>query len=264
MIETDELEDIETMDHSVRVHVAALGFEVDKIIEPLLKMDADRFVLVIRKDETYAKKFQDEIERKLDQNGIDYMIKEAELLDLVDCISVFGRIIHKLREEEHDVYVNVSSSTSISAIGASFAATLWGAKPYYARPEYYLHVHERKPGDPLSKGLRDVIPIYNLHFERPDEKLLHILQYIKNKGSRDRCLVKNKDVIEFLNEIGYIEVGDKVKHRDQSLNKKFRERYRNLLEKHWGFIFLEGNTKSKKIGLTDKGKKYLKMFEYLV
>ncbi len=247
-----------------RVHVAPLGYELDRIVEPLEDYNADEFVLVIRTDETYGKEHQENVENWLEEHDIEYSIEEAELLDLVDCISVFGRIVHDLKENGHDVYVNISSSTTISAIGASFAATLWDAEPYYARPERYIHEHEREPGEPMSRGLEDVIQVQKLHFEKPDEDLLQILQYIDIHGRGEENVVRNKDVIEFLDREGYLEVGENVRNRSQSLNKKFRERYRKKLEDKWNFVFLKGETRARKIGLTEKGKQYLKMFEYLV
>ena len=71
-------------------------------------------------------------------------------------------------------------------------------------------------------------------------------------------------MIEFLDREGYLELGGNVRNRSQSLNKKFRERYRKKLEDKWNFVFLKGETRARKIGVTEKGKQYLKMFEYLV
>ena len=247
-----------------RVHVAPLGYELDRIVEPLEELKADEFILIIQKEEKLGKEHQKNVEDWLKEHDVEYSIEEAELLDLVDCISVFGRIVHRLKDEGHDVYVNISSSTSISAVAASFAATLWDAEPYYARPEYVVHEHEREPGEPMSRGLKDVIPIQKLHFERPDEELLRILQYIDREGRGRDNTVRNRDVIDFLDREGYLDVGEGVRNRSQSLNKKFRERYRKELEEKWSFVYLEGETRARKIGLTEKGKQYLRMFEYLV
>ncbi len=97
------------------------------------------------------------------------------------------------------------------------------------------------------------------NFGTPDEELLRILQYIENKGG----VVRNKDVIEYLESEDFLEVGD-VRNKSQSLNKKFRERYRDRLTEKWGFVTLEGKTRNRKIRLTKEGERYLKMFEYLV
>jgi len=247
-----------------RVHVAPLGYELDRIVEPLKRLKADEFILVIRENETYGKEHKDNVVDWLKDHEIKYNIEEAELLDLVDCISVFGRIVHDLKQKGHDVYVNISSSTSISSIGASFAAMLWDAEPYYARPERYVHEHEREPGEPMSEGLKDVIPLQALHFEIPDKKLLQILKYIDENGWGEEHMVRNKKVIDFLVEEGHLTVDDSVQNKSQSLNKKFRERFRKKLEEKWRFIYTEGETRARKIGLTDQGKQYLKMFEYLV
>ncbi len=247
-----------------RIHVAPLGYELDRIVEPLVEYQADEFVLVVRKNETYGRDHQDNVEKKLMEEGIPYVVEEAELLDLVDCISVFGRIVHNLKKQGHEVYVNISTSTSISAVGASFAAMLWDAVPYYARPEREVREHERKPGEPMSQGLKDVILVQSLHFEMPDVELLRILKFISTNARGKDGVVKNKEVMEHLRKEGYLELDRRVKNRSQALNKKFRERYRDQLEVRWGFVFLMGETRDRRIGLTKKGEMYLKMFEYLV
>ncbi len=247
-----------------RVHVAPLGYEFDRIVEPLKELKADQFWLVIRKEETFGKDHLDRVEGWLEERGLDYQIEEAELLDMVDCISVFGRIIHDLKQQGHDVYVNISTSTGISAVAASFAAIIWDAEPYYALPEKVIDEHKRKPGEPMSEGLKDVFEIQTLHLQIPDKEQLRILDYIQRNGYGKDNVVKNKDVIDFMVREGMLTVDERVKNKSQSLNKKFRERFRNKLENDWGFIYLQGETRNRKIGLTPKGKNYLKMFEYLV
>ncbi|MFW5898658.1 MAG: DUF6293 family protein [Candidatus Saliniplasma sp.] len=247
-----------------RVHVAPLGYELDRIVEPLIEYRADEFILVKRTNEVYGRKHLENVEKKLKEIGIEYSVEEADLLDLTDCISVFGRIVHDEKQAGNEVYVNISSSTSISAVAASFAAMLWDAEPYYARPERIVHEHEREPGEPMSQGLKDVIPVQRLHFEIPDRELLKILKYIDDKTRENKRFVSNKDVIDFLKEKEMLTVGDGVRNESQSLNKKFRERYRNDLVDKWDFIKLKGKTRSRKIGLTEKGMQYLNMFGYLV
>ena len=77
-----------------RIHVAPLGFEHDRIIEPLVKYNADKLILVTMKEEKYGLKHLENVKKTLDEKNITYIIETADLLDLIDCIRVFGRIIY--------------------------------------------------------------------------------------------------------------------------------------------------------------------------
>lgn len=245
-----------------RVHVVPLGYEHDRIVIPLVEYKADKVVIVKRREERLGVEFLERLKKTLDAKRIPYEIEEAEILDLVDCIRVFGRIIHNLKEKGHDVYVNVSTSTSIAAIAAALAAMQWDAEPYYALPEKWLHENEREPGEPIAKGLRDVLSLQKLHLEVPDTKLLYILRFIDSNSTKGKILYRK--VVERLENERWLEVDERAKHRHQALIRQFQDRYLKPLVEKWGFVELEGRTRARKIGLTEKGRQYLRMFEYLV
>ena len=246
-----------------RIHVVPLGFEHDRIILPLLKYNADELYLVIMKDEKYGKKHLENVENTLNQKGLKYVIWEADLLDLVDCIRVFGEIVYDLKVRKgHDVYVNVSTSTSISAIGISFAAMLWGAKAYHVQPKRWVEENRRKPGEPLATGLNDVIALQRLHLEIPDRKLLYVLYHINEKANHGK--VSYSDVLNHLWDKGWLKEPKNSKFPRQAVTRQFQERFIRHLKDKWNFVFIGGQTRGRKIGLTEEGKKYLRMFEYLV
>jgi hypothetical protein len=160
------------------------------------------------------------------------------------------------------VYVNVSTSTSVATIALAYVSMLWGATAYHAQPKKWVNENERKPGEPIAKGLNDVISLQRLHFEIPDKKILYCLHYIDKTSDNDSILYG--DVLDHLWDKGWLKEPKGSKYERQAVTRQFQERFIKHLKNKWNFIFIEGRTRARKIGLTDEGKKYLRMFEYLV
>jgi hypothetical protein len=246
-----------------RIHVAPLGFEHDRIILPLIKYKADELYLVTMREEKHGKIHLKNVINTLKQKEIKYTIIEADLLDLIDSIQVFGKIVYELKiKQGHDVYVNISTSTSIATIAISYVAMLWGATAYHAQPKKWIEEDKRKPGEPITTGLNDVIGLQRLHHEKPDSQFLYILSYIDKQKTNDT--IKYSNVLNHLWDKGWLDAPKNSKFPRQAVTRQFQERYIKNLEQKWEFISIRGNTQARKIELTEKGKKYLKMFSYLV
>lgn len=244
-----------------RIHVAPLGFEHDRIIKPLFRYDADQLILVTMRDEKYGLKHLENVKETLKENDFTYVVEEVDLLDLVDCIRVFGKIIYEQTQQGHNVFVNISSSTSISSIGASFAAMLWDATPYHAQPKEWVQEDTREPGEPITHGLANVFQLQKLQIDIPDRELLYILNFIKDNSWKGK--IRYNEVMKDLEEKGWLDASD-AKYKQQTLTRQFQSRYLSRLKDKWNFVDLKGKTRARKISLTEKGERYLKMFEYLV
>ena len=64
---------------TLRVHIAPVGFEIDRIIIPAVEMKADKVWLVVHDNvaEDKASKYRDKIEKSLEEKGIKTEINEA-------------------------------------------------------------------------------------------------------------------------------------------------------------------------------------------
>lgn len=244
-----------------KIHIAPIGYEDERIYLPPLENGVDRMILVKRREEELAEEYLERVKNKLDEEGVPYIVEEVDIFDIIDCIRVFGNII-KDQDEMDDVFVNMSTSTGIVAVGASLAAMQWDAEPYYALPESYQHEKDREPGEAMTKGLRDVLEIQKLHIETPSEDLIRIIKFIDdNSGDDDK--VRYKEVIDYLEEIGLLDA-EHTENKPQSLIRQFQTRYLKDLKNKWEFVKLEGFTRARKIKLTDEGRRYLRMYGYLV
>ena len=101
---------------NLRVHIAPVGFEIDRVVVPATKMKADLVYLIA--DENIATdkstKFQTEIIKKLKRKKIDTKVVYANRLQLFDIIRVVKEIILEHRNDEF--FVNVASGSKIHAI----------------------------------------------------------------------------------------------------------------------------------------------------
>ena len=122
---------------TLRVHIAPVGFEIDRIIIPAVEMKADKVWLVVHDNvaEDKASKYRDKIEKSLEEKGIKTEITYANRLRLFPIIKAVTEIIFK--ERKNDIYVNVASGSKIHAIGCMMACMLFDDRdkihPFYAQ-----------------------------------------------------------------------------------------------------------------------------------
>ncbi len=125
----------------LRVHIAPVGFEVDRIIIPATKMKADKVWLVVHDNPTEDKahKYRLKIEKDLAKKGIKTGIAYANRLMLFPIIKAVKEII--VKERKNDIYVNVATGSKIHAIGCMMACMIFDDRknihPFYAQADKY-------------------------------------------------------------------------------------------------------------------------------
>ena len=87
----------------LRVHVAPVGFEVDRIVLPAINMKADRVWLVVhdKAHEDKGDKFVKAIQSRLRDARIDCLQAQADRIDLFDILRALRTIF--LREKENSL-----------------------------------------------------------------------------------------------------------------------------------------------------------------
>ena len=122
---------------NLRIHIAPVGFEIDRIIIPAVRMKADKVWLVAHEDVAKDKsiKYRQKIERQLEKKGIKTEVVFANRLRLFPIIKAVTKIIFK--ERKNDIYVNVATGSKIHAIGCMMACMLFDDRdkihPFYAQ-----------------------------------------------------------------------------------------------------------------------------------
>jgi uncharacterized protein DUF6293 len=258
----------------LRVHVAPVGFEIDRIVLPAINMKADRVWLIVHAGSHADKgdQFVTAIESKLKDARIECLQASADRIDLFDILRALRTII--LKEKGNSILVNVSVGSKIQAIASMMACMMFKdmamIKPYYVVPERYnssLVKEDKQETD----GVRDIIGLPEYKIEIPGDKLIRCLDLIDRR--REGKITK-RELKDLAIENGLIHIDDKQMISSTS-RKTARGEYsdqaaymalnKNLIEPLlvWRFITESKVGSHHVISLTEDGKHALKFLNTL-
>jgi uncharacterized protein DUF6293 len=219
----------------LRVHVAPVGFEVDRIVLPAINMKADRVWLIVHSGAKADKgdKFVKAIQSKLKDARIECLKAPADRIDLFDILRALRTII--LKEKENSILVNVSVGSKIQAIASMMACMMFKdlamIKPYYVVPEIY-NSSLAKENKQETEGVKDIIGLPEYKIEIPSDKLIRCLGIIDERAGGK---ISKRELKDQAIQNNLIHVDDKKITSDQAaymaLNKNLIE---PLLD--WKFI----------------------------
>ena len=108
----------------LRIHVASVGFVIDRIVLPAINMKADRVWLTVHSGSEVDKgdEFVKAIQWKLSDGRIECLQASADRIDLFDISKALRTII--LKEKGNSILVNVSVGSKIQAIASMMACML--------------------------------------------------------------------------------------------------------------------------------------------
>jgi len=224
----------------LRIHIAPLGFESDRIILPVMEMKADKVWILIHNDpkRTEARPYLDEIKKRLKKEKVNFEIMELNRLNLFSTIKGVRKIMSEGGENTY--YVNVSSGSKIQAIACTMACMMFNEKnnliPYYVQPKKYFSYK----GEQMSTGLEKIIDLPKYEIKTPDDKLMQSLQIIKQNNNR----ITKSDLAKFTDKEKIIEIGAKDENYEQARFASLDKNIIQPLKDNWNFI------KEKKIGRT--------------
>jgi hypothetical protein len=237
----------------LRIHIAPVGFEIDRIVLPAKNMRADRVWLLIHNEtnDDIGKSFSNLICEQLSGSGIEYEFEHADRTQLFDTLRALRTIIFK--EKKNAIFVNVSVGSKIQAIASMMACMMFkdevNIKPYYAIPERY----ETIPREQETVGLKKIVTLPEYKIEIPQDNLIRCLQIIHGKGGniitkkelRDQALAQNLIYIE------------RSENKEQSAYMALKNNLLDPLLK-WKFIQIEKIGRRHNITLTEDGMNALK------
>ncbi len=101
---------------NLRVHIAPVGFEIDRIVLPAKQMKADKIWLLVHDNPSQDKAtpFVEKIQKQLKKEKIKVVKEHHDRLDLFQIIKTVKKIIED--EKENNVYVNLASGSKIQAL----------------------------------------------------------------------------------------------------------------------------------------------------
>lgn len=236
---------------NLRIHIAPVGFEIDRIVIPAVKLKADLVYLIVHDNlsDDKAQRYHIEIQKQLKKKKIKTKTVYANRFRLFGIIRVIKEVIQNHRKDEF--FVNVASGSKIHAIGCMMACMLFDDRknihPFYPQAESYP-VYKNK--EQQTYGVKDIhgLPTYQLLTPKPD--LIAALKIIKEHDGR----IQKKVLAVIAEEKKILNIGARKENhsnaRFASLDKKIIQPLLNT----WGFIEEEKIGKNRWISFTDDGK----------
>lgn len=244
------------------MHIAPVGFEVGRVVDPLLADRADRAYLITRAEHDAAAPYLDQVERRLRraERPVDVRVVRTDLWSVFGALGAFREIFE--REGRGDrrardvlpIRVNVSTGTKITAIAGTLACMLWKGEPYYVQvARSAFHAATPRSGAAYDRAERvDPLPVYELRSPAPD--LVDVLEALERRGGSLRKR-------ELIHELGLDRPGREGRPpaSPQALHGRLRRRL-DPLEQKWGFVDAEGPGARARIRLTEQGRLAVALF----
>lgn len=235
----------------LRVHIAPVGFEIDRITIPLKQTKADRLWLISHdnKSADLSGPYVEKIKKECKKLDVEVRIEYADRLSLFKAIKSVKDII--AQEGDNHIYVNVASGSKIQAIACMMACMMLkdcdNLRPFYAEPAKYSALN----GKQQSEGVKDIIELPTYEIQIPRQKLLRALRIISEQ--RDQKITK-KEMAEIADREGLINVNADKSNYSQARFASLDANIISPLESEWKFIEVEKVGRNRWIRITDEGK----------
>jgi hypothetical protein len=272
-----------------RVHVVPLGYEFDRILEPIRSQRADLVYLLEdesargRNDErdgetdggtaernaTARAEYHDELCEELESIVPEVRTREC---DLTDVYAVLGDVTTIADVHAADqVYVNVSGAGTIPAIGATIACmdVSTDAHAYYVEPSEYAHDGTTEP---ISAGLDEMEEVPTYPIDSPTRDQVAIMEFLSDPGAwegfhEDRTAPpKKKDLIEYARDCKLSFMADRRSPDERSGEDKgaFRVLDTHVLEPLAadGYVTIESVGRRRVVELTERGENAYRAFRH--
>ena len=233
---------------NLRIHIAPVGFEIDRIIIPAVRMKADKVWLIAHDTiaEDKSNKYRQKIENELEKKGIKTEIAYANRLRLFPIIKAVTEIIFK--ERKNDIYVNVATGSKIHAIGCMMACMLFDDRnkihPFYAQAEQYP---EYEGSLQQTYGVAEIHSLPTYRIGTPKRELLEAMKIIKDAGGR----IQKKKMAEEAEKRKIIIVNAKKQNLTQARFASLDKNIVQALVDVWGFVEVEKIGRNRWIKMTE-------------
>ena len=243
---------------TLRVHIAPVGFEIDRIVLPAVRKKADRVWLITDKfshQEDKGSPYAESIAKKLKASNIDCQQASADRIDLFDILRALRTII--FHEKGNHILVNVSVGSKIQAIASMMACMMFKdvatIKPYYVVPEKYTNLLEEKRNQE-TEGMKDIITLPEYKIEIPNEKLIECMHIISQHKDNKIPKRELKDLALDRNLI-YVGKKDTQDREERSDQAAYMALNKNLIDplRDWRFISVEKIGARHIVSLTGEG-----------
>ncbi|MDI1495232.1 MAG: hypothetical protein K8823_538 [Cenarchaeum symbiont of Oopsacas minuta] len=233
----------------LRVHVAPVGYEEDRIVIPALQKKADRVWLLVHSNPSVdrALQFTDRISKKLKDAKIEVVIEPHDRTDFFNIIKCVKSVIEK--EKKNTVYINLASGSKIQSIalmmGCMTFSNRQNIRPFYAEAERYPGRAKKQ----ISYGIKNIMDVPAYRIQTPKPALITALHIIRKKGGR----ITKKHLAKLAIENDIIRVGAKEENKNPASLTSLAQNVIRPLEDEWGYIKVEKIGRNRWVELTEEG-----------
>lgn len=235
----------------LRIQIAPVGYEVDRVVLPARQEKADRVWLLLHenKSEDKATPFIAKITKQLKKESIDIKEEYHNRRDLFQIIRAIRNIINQ--ERENEIYVNLASGSKIQAIGTMMACMMFNddanIHPFYVEAKHYPGFDVKKP---VSTGIKEIqdVPPYSIKI--PNTKLVEALKIIKQNNGE----ITKKKLAEAAEESGLIKINPKDENNRSMV--RFTSLDKNIVQplEEWNFVEVIKKGRNRWLKITEEGK----------
>ena len=233
----------------LRVHIAPVGYEVDRIVLAAKQEKADRVWLLLHENrsEDKAGPFITKIKNQLLKQNIEIKEEYHNRRDLFKIIRAVKNIIEQ--EKGNEIYVNLASGSKIQAIGTMMACMMFNddsnIHPFYVEAKNYPGFNAKQP---LSTGIKDIVDVPPYSIKTPDQKLVAALQIITEHNGK----LTKKEMAKIAEERQLIIINSKEKNHSMA---RFASLDKNIIQplEEWNFIEIEKLGRNRWIKITQEG-----------
>ena len=248
-------------DRRARIHIAPVGFEVERVTEPIREDRADRVYLITREGDDAAAPFVREVERRLRAlRGVEVRVETTAIWNVFETLVALRRIFereHRLDRHATGVVpirVNVSTGTKITAIAGTLACMLWQGEPYYVHVSRSWYSHLTPKVRPVNDVVDRVEPVSVYELRAPQTDLVAVLEALDRAGGE----LRKRELIRALALDRPAPGGPATSPSPQAQHSRLRHRLEPL-EHRWGFIATERERRGR-VRLTPQGRLALTLF----
>jgi len=234
---------------NLRVHIAPVGFEVDRIVIPVKQTRADKIFLLVHDNASEDKSlpYLRNLERQLKKEKVQVEIVRVDRLNLFATIKAVKEIIEK--EIDNAIYVNVGSGSKIQAIACMMGCMIFKSKnnikPFYAEAEKYAAFE----GKQQSFGVKRTITLPTYQIQTPKTELIQALQLIKENNGK----ISKKEMAELADKNNLIVVKARKENYTQARFASLDQNILHPLEEKWKFVKTEKIGRTRWIKITKEG-----------
>lgn len=245
------------------VHIAPLGYEIDRLVEPIREYRADVIYLLTHNSPLRGQaNYHDDVHGALEDAGAEIRTREIDLYDLYD---VLGEVTTIVADHPDDtVRVNVSTGNKLAAVGATIACMeeSTDAEAYYVHPEERAHDVETEPKT-SGYASDELLPDYPI--ESPSHDEVKVMEYIQELDT-EMYTPHKKDLIDRAREDDLAFLRNGNKNEDVSDKAAFGRLDAKIISKlkDRGFIEVEKAGRRKQVRLTEMGEKSLRAFRHKI